>query len=144
MGGEILRGADADGGQLRDLPDFSVRWGRYEKVPGPLALYVRRRGKRFRVPEPAIPPFEIVKQTNADYRKHGGVLDMYYDAGKNNFLSVNVWFTHADRNLPTIMSYQGLGRTEKQKDNDLRVVGRWDKFWRNSAAISLRVSPRAT
>lgn len=77
----------------------------------------------------AIPPFEIVKQTNADYRKHGGVLDMYYDAGKNNFLSVNVWFTHADRNLPTIMSYQGLGRTEKQKDNDLRVVGRWDKFW---------------
>lgn len=77
----------------------------------------------------AIPPFEVVKQTNADYKKHGGVLDLYYDAGRNNYLSVNAWFTHADRNLPTIMSYQGLGRTEKQTDNDLRVVGRWDKFW---------------
>ena len=77
----------------------------------------------------AIPPFEVVKQTNADYKKHGGVLDLYYDAGRDNYLSVNAWFTHADRNLPTIMSYQGLGRTEKQTDNDLRVVGRWDKFW---------------
>ncbi len=77
----------------------------------------------------AIPPFEVVKQTNADYKKHGGVLDMYYNAGKNNFLSLNVWFTHADRNLPTIMSYQGLGRTEKQTDNDFRAVGRWNKFW---------------
>lgn len=78
----------------------------------------------------AVPPFEIVKQTNADYRKHGGVLDLYCDAGRNNFLSVNVWFTHADRNLPTIMSYQGPGRTEKQTDNDLRTVARWDKFWK--------------
>lgn len=77
----------------------------------------------------AVPPFEAVKQTNADYKKHGGVLDMYYNAGKNNFLSLNVWFMHADRNLPTIMSYQGPGRTEKQTDNDTRIVGRWNKYW---------------
>ena len=77
----------------------------------------------------AIPPFDVVKQTNADYKKHGGVIDLNYNAGKGHFLSFNGWFMHSDRNMPTIMSYQGSGRQENQKDNELRLVGRWKKYW---------------
>lgn len=77
----------------------------------------------------AIPPFEVVRQENADYKKHGGVIDVNYNAGRGNFLSLNLWAVHADRNLPTIMSYQGAGRTETQEDTDFRSVFKWNKYW---------------
>ncbi len=77
----------------------------------------------------AIPPFEVVKQENADYKKQGGVIDVNYNAGKGNFLSLNLWLLSANRNLPTIMSYQGAGRTETQDDTDFRSVVRWNKYW---------------
>lgn len=79
----------------------------------------------------AVLPYRTQKQTNADYKKHGIVTDLYYNAGKGNYFSVNTWFNDAKRNLPTIMSYEGLKRIEYQKDNDIRIVGKWGYFYKN-------------
>lgn len=76
----------------------------------------------------AVPPFEYERQKNADYHKHGAVADLYWRLGGGHNLSINAWFHTADRNLPTIMSYEGLGRQEWQTDNELRIVGRWQWY----------------
>lgn len=73
----------------------------------------------------AVPPFDDQKQTNADYRKHAAVADLFWNAGKGHFVSLNGWFHTANRNLPTIMSYEGRGRDEWQRDDELRIVGKW-------------------
>lgn len=79
----------------------------------------------------AIPPFDLTVQRNAGYQKHAVVSDLYYRIGVNNFLSLNTWFHTSDRNLPTIMSYEGLGRKESDKSDEARVVLKWSKFWQN-------------
>lgn len=76
----------------------------------------------------AVLPYRKMKQQNADYRKTGGVADLFWNAGKSHYLSLHAWFHHADRNLPTVMSYEGLGREEKQQDDELRLVAQWKKF----------------
>lgn len=76
----------------------------------------------------AIIPFEVVRQQNAFYRKNGAEADLFFRASQQDVISLHGWFHAADRELPTIMSYDGLGRAESQKDNDLRVVAKWSRY----------------
>lgn len=76
----------------------------------------------------AIAPFEVMKQQNAFYRKNGVQSDLFFRASQSDVLSLHGWFHTADRELPTIMSYDGLGRNEQQQDNDVRVVAKWARY----------------
>lgn len=68
------------------------------------------------------------RQQNAEYEKNSLLGEVHLNAGNNHFISVNVWGQIADRNLPPIMSYEGTGREEHQKDNEFRIVGKWNKY----------------
>lgn len=76
----------------------------------------------------AVPPFERVRQQNAAYRKQGALGDFYWNAGRGNYLTLNVWHHHANRDLPPIMSYEGAGRTENERDDELRAALKWSKY----------------
>lgn len=73
----------------------------------------------------AVPPFEYQRQKSADYRKHVAVVDAFWSAGGGHSLSISGWFHTADRNLPTIISYEGKGRDESQLDREMRVALKW-------------------
>ncbi len=99
------------------------------KVQGKLRYMFDMAENDFSYFNTAIPPFEKTKQTNASYKKHAVAGDIYYNVGRNNFLTLNGWFHTSDRNLPTIMSYEGLGRREKDNTTDVRAALKWAKYW---------------
>lgn len=70
------------------------------------------------------------KQKNNHLRKEGVTLDLFGRLSQHHFLSFNGWYHHSKRDLPPIMSYEGKGRDEKQKDEELRMAISW-KFYRN-------------
>lgn len=90
------------------------------------ARYIYQQAKNdFKYLNTAIPPFEYTRQKNADYRKHTATADLFLRLAGNHNLSLSGWLTMADRNLPHIMSYQGRGRDEWQKDQEHRASMRW-------------------
>lgn len=76
----------------------------------------------------AIPPFQYVRQQNAGYRKQGAAADIHYKVNDHNSLTLNAWWHTAYRNMPPIMSYEGLGRIENQQDDELRAVLHWNHY----------------
>lgn len=101
------------------------------KIQVKLRYLYEQANNDFKYINTAIPPFEKSIQTNANYIKQALTTDIYYNAGKNNFLTINGWLHISDRNIPTIMSYEGLGRKESDVTNDIRVVLKWRKHWEN-------------
>ncbi len=108
----------------------SVGGGSYKFQVKARYLY-ERANNNFEFINTSIPPFERTTQQNAEYDKHALTTDFYYNAGKQNFLSLNLWFHTSDRNLPTIMSYEGLGRKEYDKSDEIRIVAKWSKYWKD-------------
>lgn len=91
--------------------------------------YIYQQAKNdFKYLNTAIPPFEYMRQKNADYRKHTATADLFLRLGGTHYLSLSGWFAAADRNLPHIMSYQGRGRDEWQKDQEQRASLRWSFY----------------
>lgn len=100
------------------------------------ARYIYEQARNdFKFLNTAVPPFEYQKQTNADYRKHSATVDMNFKLAGNHYLDLNTWFNTADRNLPSIMSYEGLGRTEWQTDDEFRAALRWRWYGENLRSI---------
>lgn len=122
--GSVLQGI----GSFGTYQTFVSAGGGGKRVQAKVRYLYEQAENDFTFLNTAIRPIENVKQRNADYRKNGAVADLFWNAGKGHFFSVNAWFQVADRNLPTIMSYEGLGREEKQKDEELRIVGKWGKY----------------
>lgn len=90
------------------------------------ARYIYQQARNdFEFLNTAVPPFDYQRQSNANYRKHTAVVDAYLSAGRGHMLSLHGWFHTANRNLPTIMSYEGKGREEWQSDDELRTVLKW-------------------
>lgn len=106
--------------------------GGNRKVQGRVRYLYEQAENDFAFFNNAVLPFREDRQSHADYKKNGAVADLYWNAGEGNFFALNGWFHHAKRNLPHIMSYQGRGRTEKQTDQDIRLVGRWNKYFKSS------------
>lgn len=80
----------------------------------------------------ADPEFRTQIQENAAYKKDGILAETYYNAGKENVISSHVWWQQADRDIPLIMSHTGAERIENQKDQTLRAVLKWKKYWKNA------------
>lgn len=69
-------------------------------------------------------------QKNASYEKKGILAETHYQAS-NNLFSGSFWFHESNRNLPPIMSFQGMERVEDQKDKDIRASLKWTSFFKN-------------
>ncbi len=78
--------------------------------------------------------FSDQTQINADYYKQGAIGEIHY-RNKNNVFTLTSWIQSANRNLPYLTSYEGHDRIENQKDNDIRIVGKWSKYWEYSKSI---------
>ncbi|MDY0215504.1 MAG: TonB-dependent receptor [Bacteroidales bacterium] len=70
------------------------------------------------------------KQKNASYEKKGVLAETHYQAS-NNLFSASFWFHESNRNLPPIISFQGMERIEDQKDKDIRASLKWTSFFKN-------------
>lgn len=70
------------------------------------------------------------KQKNASYEKKGILAETHYQVS-NNLFSGSFWIHQSDRNLPPIMSFQGMERIEDQKDKDIRASLKWTSFFKN-------------
>lgn len=116
-------------GSFSTYQTFANVGGGNKKIQVRLRLIYERAKNDFEFLNTAIPPFDRVKQSNADYYKYGATTDLFWKANQNNFFSLNAWYHFADRNLPHIMSYQGKGRTERQKDSEFRVVTKWSRYF---------------
>ncbi len=73
----------------------------------------------FRFKNTAIPAHEMQRLENADFKQISILQNFYYTFNKHNQVYLFAWFTNADRNIPPIMSFEGLHRTDKQKDKKI-------------------------
>ena len=103
--------------------------GGSRKVQARVRYMYERARNDFKFRNIAVPPFQTVRQQNADYAKHGATADLFWNAGRGHVVALSGWFHSADRNLPHLMAFQGKGRRECQQDEELRVSLRWSKYW---------------
>ncbi|MFC2129223.1 TonB-dependent receptor [Bacteroidota bacterium] len=68
------------------------------------------------------------QQVNADYQKYGLLGEVFIKPDDNHIFSLHTWIQNSNRNIPAIMSYEGIGRTETQADDQLRVSGIWKNY----------------
>ncbi len=73
-----------------------------------------------------LPMHESV-QTNAEYSKTG-ILQEVYTRVKNHTLSAKLWAYRSKRDLPQLMSFEGVTRTETQNDQNLRGIVSWKYY----------------
>lgn len=69
-------------------------------------------------------------QKNASYQKKGALGETHYH-NKKNLFSLSVWYHESERNLPPIMSFQGMKRIEYQNDKDIRSTIKWKHYFKN-------------
>ncbi len=147
-GSSLAMGTGALGGSviLKSVPSWSEKfyvsavgsigsWG-YEQ--GMLSLggssekvhvqakYVYERARNdYDFVNTAVPPFEVERLEGAGYQKQGATLDMNFKLGGNHFLDLSGWYHSMFRNIPPVISYQGLGRIEDQTFSQWRGVASW-------------------
>lgn len=124
--GAVMQGA----GSFGSYQTFVSLGGGSRKVQARVRYLHERAENNFRFLNTAVIPQVEKRQQNADYRKNGVVTDFYWNVGRQHFISVNAWWHHTNRDLPHIMSYEGKGRDEKQKDDEFRLVLKWSKYWK--------------
>jgi outer membrane cobalamin receptor len=73
-------------------------------------------------------PRKYDKLEGADYRTSGILQEIYYRPSPKNSLTLHFWYQDAFRNLPSVMSYEGSGREEFQKDRNLRTSFEWSHY----------------
>ncbi len=83
----------------------------------------------------AIPPTQTMYLKNADTKQITFIQQFFYTPNKSSRLSAYFWLLNADRNIPPIMSFEGLHRTEKQIDT--RIIAGL-KFFKTHENIRLK------
>lgn len=56
----------------------------------------------------------------ADFLKWAGLQEFYLRLKNERMVAARIWYQESDRNLPQLMSYEGAGRNEYQKDRQTR------------------------
>ncbi len=98
------------------------------KISGNMRLFHQQSDNDFTFYNDANGMWNTTRQKNADYEKYGGLSEVYLKPTDNHLFSAHAWFHLSNRNLPAIMSYEGRGRQENQKDNHLRMAGKWKYY----------------
>ncbi len=98
---------------------------------GHIAVYREKADNDFRFTNTARAGFPEQTQQNGQYQQQGIYASMQHLLGRSQ-LRWWIWKQEYDRNLPTIMSYQGAGRQETQEDNDTRWQLQWQHYGKKS------------
>jgi outer membrane cobalamin receptor len=101
------------------------------KISGRMRLFHQQSDNDFTFYNNANGMWNTTKQKNADFEKYGGLGEIYFKPNDNHLFSAHAWLHLSDRNLPAIMSYEGKGRQENQKDEHLRMAGKWKYYGNN-------------
>ena len=65
---------------------------------------------------------------NSGYYKTGILQELYFRHLNQNVSTLRLWYQHAHRDLPQLMSYQGSERDEFQNDSHFRAQYEWKKY----------------
>ncbi len=85
-----------------------------------IRYYYLTADNNFKFYNNAVLPHRYQKQKNAEITKRGVSTDFRYIIDNRTKINFHTWYHKSDRNLPTIMSYEGKGRNEKQNDYDFK------------------------
>lgn len=62
------------------------------------------------------------RQKNADYKKNALLNTVAVKLSENKKVKINTWMQYFDRNIPSVMSFEGGERLESQKGNDFKTI----------------------
>lgn len=116
-------------GSFESYQSFVQIGGGNSKLQGKLRAYYDVSENNFEYYNNANGLWNYEKQLNAGYEKKGFLSEVFYNH-KNNSMALAFWFHKSKRDLPPIMSYQGLGRKEQQFDEDIRLSFNWKHFFK--------------
>ncbi len=91
-------------------------------------LMMRKAKNNFPFINTALLPYEHTIQTNAETNQRSQLHEIYYRASEQDIISFTIWNNLMDRNIPSLMSYEGTEHIEKQDNNSTRSVLKWQKF----------------
>ena len=102
------------------------------RIESKTKAFIKRAQNDFPYKIKGINGVKEMKQTNADLQHTGVIQDIYYRIHSNQYVSLNLWYNHLDRNIqPPTSSPQNR---DHQLDENMRVVAnyhlnnRWGYF----------------
>lgn len=118
-------------GSFNTYQSFASLTSGNTKVRGSIRLFHQQSENDFTFFNDANGLWITTRQKNADFQKYGSLSEIYIKPNNKHMISAHTWLHLSDRNLPATMSYEGKGRQENQKDEHLRMAGKW-KFYGNN------------
>ena len=89
--------------------------------------FYEEAGNNFKFNNTAVLPNRPDQQKNAEYNRKGISADFVVKASAKDKIEQSIWHLGSSRNLPAIMSYEGPGREEYQKESDTRYSAAWQR-----------------
>jgi iron complex outermembrane receptor protein len=71
---------------------------------------------------------QLHTQENGSYYNYGVTEELFYRAGKKDFLSGKIWYTSSYRNLPPIVTNLESDNSESIKEATARALVEWTRF----------------
>jgi len=96
-----------------------------KKIQFKTRFFFEKSDNNFKYINNSEPNKYIEYQKNAKYKKHGIIQESYFRINPKSFISIIVWGQKSDKNIPSIMSYSGLHRTQHQTDNELKTFANY-------------------
>lgn len=109
-------------GSFKTFETFGEISGGTEKFSISIKFFREQSENNFKYKNTAIGFDNYELQKNADYLKNGILNDIFIRISHSKSISINIWLQGNKRNIPPIMSYQGAGRDENQKDNHVKSI----------------------
>lgn len=93
------------------------------RIESKTKAFIKRAQNDFPYKVKSISGVKEMKQANADLQHSGIIQDLYYRIHSNQYVSLNLWYNHLDRNIqPPVSSPQNR---DHQLDENVRVVANY-------------------
>jgi len=97
------------------------------RIAGEVRYIYEEASNNFKFKNSAVLPNRTDIQKNAQYTRTGVSANLVLKAAASDRVMQSFWHLASGRNLPTIMSYEGRGREEHQKDAETRYSAVWER-----------------
>jgi len=88
-------------------------------------FFLEKSDNNFKYINNSEPDKYIEYQKNAEYKKSGIIQESYFRLSPKSFISIILWGQKSNKNIPSIMSYSGLHRTQHQTDRELKTTANY-------------------
>ena len=97
------------------------------RIAGEVRYIYEEAGNNFKFKNSAVLPNRTDVQKNSQYTRTGVSANLVLQIAEGDRVMQSFWHLASGRNLPTIMSYEGKGREENQKDAETRYSAVWNR-----------------